>query len=126
MKTKPLKYILKQLVCWILLLQMINISIDVPDVATSFKSTSRISKDLAINDIESVYELLSENVFHIEVPDNDEPDIEKDINSVELFYFHPDIYHFGFTDFPLSHQSYYTESFTVLFSEPNSPPPKQV
>jgi hypothetical protein len=105
---------------------MINISIDAPDVKTVFKNSSRSSKDLTINDIESVYELLSEHFFHNEIPESDEPDIEKDINSVELFYFHPDTYHFGYQDYTLHHQSNYKESFPVPFSKPNSPPPKRV
>lgn len=63
----------RQLIIWILLIQVINLSVDPIDPLTY--KLGRVSEDLAINDIESIFEFIAETCTNLEIPESDEDDI---------------------------------------------------
>lgn len=126
MKIKAVKNIMKQFVCWVLLLQMINISIDPPDLK-HFKNGRFIrTEDLSINEIESIYELISEVFFEKYVHERDENDIDTISKNFNLYFFTSTSNELAITGFSIKHSCYYRNKYSDLFTEPVFPPPKQV
>lgn len=124
MKIDFITYIIKQLVCWILLLQMINISIDPRDIKLP-KDTSVIHvTDGSADEIESVYELVAEGVFNKEVPPDNEDEIDTSSPSLELYFFTPACIELPAIAFVLKHFSYCYNHFTSVHQEPLFQPPK--
>lgn len=126
MKIKGVKIILKKFICWILLLQMINISIDPPDVKFFKNADVMHREDLSINEIESIYELISEVFLNRYVHESDENDINGISKTFNIYFFAPASVQFYTPAFSIGYCSYYQNIFSVLFSKPISPPPKQV
>lgn len=112
---------LKRLLCWIFLLQMVNIVIDPPDVIEDFED------GFAKSEVETIFELVAEQVFLMDIPDNEEYEeyaMMEDFNvefskesfdiklkRLELTY----IFLSPYVD---------TNLFITHLPEPNSPPPK--
>lgn len=126
MKINFIKNISKHIVCWILLLQMINISIDSPNLKHQDHSAKTLKEDLSINEIESVCELIAEGVFDTEMPESDEDDIDSSSPSVELYFFERPCSKLQAFISPIEHFSYYYNNFLSICQEPNAPPPKFV
>ncbi len=85
MKLKVIHTLLSRFICWILLLQMINISVNPPD-SRSFKFFQvQTTEDLSFNETESLYELISETVFDLDVPETEDEDIDISWETPELF-----------------------------------------
>jgi len=118
------KRFFRQLICWILLLQLINISIDPPDLKRIKDGRHAHSEDLSINEIESVYELISERVFDTSVPESDDDDITKSNDSCELYFPSPAGTPSPAPRFAVAYTCSYQDSLLFLFREPNLPPPK--
>ena len=124
MKINFIKNIIKYVICWILLLQIINISINSPHLKRPNYSRETISKDLSLNEIESVCELIAEGVFDTEMPESDEDDIDTFSPSVELYFFERSYSKQQSFAFPIEYFSYYYNNFLSICREPHSPPPK--
>jgi hypothetical protein len=123
MKINFVKNIIARFVCWILLLQMINISIDPPDLRPLKNFAISEKEDLSINEIESVYELVSEMVFENNVPETNDDDIDTEPETIDLFCFN--VTSATRPVFKINeHFSYYYNNFSFERTAPNSPPPE--
>lgn len=116
---------MKSLVCWILLLQMINLSVDSPDSQIHYGTTNH-HEDLSINDIESLSELIAEEVFDIDVPESDEDDVDSSSPVIDLYFSERSWHQLPPDSFPIQHVSYYHRNFLSVTQQPLSPPPKFV
>jgi len=76
-----------RLALWFLLLLLLNLSIDPPD-----SRSAHIAEDLTVNEIESILELVLEEVcaMYCSVPESDESDEEKNIAKVRYDLFGQD------------------------------------
>lgn len=121
---KTVTYGLRQIFCWILLLQMINLSIDPPEVEAVFqtKSTQQVAASFA--ERESVYEYVSEELLSCDVPDSEEQDVEKSVHALELYYSNPQLFALASPEVPLQHLTYYSNHFSCWKARPHAPPPK--
>jgi hypothetical protein len=121
---EEVKYFLTKLICWILLLQLVNISIEPPEIQTPPKTTRATAPAKEINKIESIYEMVSEGLLDIELPDGEDEDIEKTNKSIQLFFSSAVLHAFPLTvPFP-AYQAYQPERYSLPFTDPVSPPPK--
>jgi hypothetical protein len=124
MKIYVIRNIIKQVICWILLLQMINISIDPPDFKHPKHSSVTNKKALSIEETESFYELIAEGVFDKEVPESNEDEIDTSSPSFELYLITRICTKLPALAFPVEHFPQYYTSFSSINQEPHSPPPK--
>jgi hypothetical protein len=126
MRMATVKYYLTRFFCWILLLQMINISVDPPDIRILLQTEKEAEQSMIIEDLDTVYEIMAEALMLSDIPDDgDENDIEKSSKSVELFYYKPIFESFALYQSALLHNSYYADPLSVQPTEPFSPPPEQ-
>ena len=119
-----IKNFIKQVVCWILLLQIINISINLPDINYPNYRNVLSKEDVSIDELESVYELIAEDVFNKEVPESDEDEIDTSSQPFELYFFTKTCSKLPALAFPAKHFSRYQNNFLSIFQEPHLPPPK--
>jgi hypothetical protein len=124
MRKKGWTYYLLQGCCWLLVLQLLNISIDPPNDTLHHDASCKHRQQTNINQIESICELIAEEMAHTVVPDNQDPDIEKNTNPVFLYCSSPIVQSFVFSPPLLEHESYYTARFTFRRNEPLVQPPK--
>ena len=128
MKNISIKHIGKKIIIWVLLIQMINICTDPVD-SLNFKNGHITSEeDLSINEIESVYELVSEKVFNEGVPESDENDEDTFVKVFNVFFSVPlmvSIKFLSISQYIISHNSFYCDSIYSNTIQINSPPPKQ-
>lgn len=124
MTGKLIQNIIKQVVCWILLLQIFNISINPPDLKQQKFGSIADKEDLLINKIESVYELVVEGVSDEEIPETDEDEIDTTSQFFVLF-FSPRTYSklpaLGLYIEPFS---LYYNNFPSITTDPHFPPPR--
>lgn len=123
---KPLRYWLQQISCWILLLQMINLSVDPPDACVVFRSGAHAGVMDVLTEKETVYEYVSETLLDIPVPDSDEQDVEKSVHLLELFYSSPHSFALTDLEFSLHHSDHYFARFLSRETIPHAPPPKSI
>ena len=124
MYTKFIKNIIPRFVCWILLLQMINISIDPPDLRQLKKAATQQKEDLTINEIESVFELVSECVFENSVPETEDNDIDTKLSTFDLYCYTISYSTIPASNYAVEHNDFYLNNFSFEIPEPNAPPPK--
>lgn len=125
MDSVTIKSWIKKIICWVLLIQMVNLSMD-PIDQINLKNGHTYEEDLSINEIESVYELVSESVFDQDVPEADEQDEDAYVKIFNL-YFNPvaaNTIFFNTHKFILTHSVFYQVSSYAYHPEINSPPPK--
>lgn len=126
MQAKKRTYTFWKAVCWLLLLQMINISIDPPDLRITLPAKKAAKQAAASNTINSVYELVSEELFENPVSDEEnEKDIVKTEKPVELFCYNSSSLLVPQLQPLLKHQPFYTEPLTSSFFASPFQPPKQ-
>jgi hypothetical protein len=125
MRRNLIKNIIKQVVCWILLLQIINISIDPPDLKHLRSGSITGEENLSVNKIESVYELIVEGVSDEEVPESEEDEIDTTSQSLVLYFFSKMFNQLPIADFSVKHVSFHQTNFPSVTMEPHIPPPKQ-
>jgi hypothetical protein len=123
MKMNLIKNI-KLVVCWILFLQLINISINPPDLQHPKFSSITNKEDLTINKIESVYELIVEGVSDEEVPESDEDETDTTSQSFVLYFFSKICSKLPALNYPIEHFSHYHNNFPSVTKEAHFPPPK--
>jgi len=102
---------------------MINLSVDSPDSQIHYGTTD-LHEDLSINDIESLTELIAEEVFDMDVPESDEDDVDGSSPVIDLYFSERSCHQLPPVFFPIQHVSYYQTSFPSISKKPLSPPPK--
>lgn len=126
MNIKAAKNIVKQFVCWVLLLQLINISIYTPHTKSFTVASVTSPKELDVNGVESIYELVSERIFNIDVPASDQNDRDITFETLDIFLLFSVCNELVVFKHPIEHYSFYPGTSYPLHSAPNSPPPKTV
>ena len=107
---------------------MINISTDPVDKMNFKNGLAIIEEDLNINEIESVFELVSEKIFDQGIPESDENDEDTFIKFFNYFCSTVSFEFSAYTvlEFNVIHNYFYLDMFNNTHSEPSSPPPKLV
>ena len=123
MKGSSVRHMVVKFFGWFLLLQMINISIDPPNLQFTKKNINNDRVHSLVNVSESIYELLSEEFFDNDVPEDEQNDIEKFEKSIDL-YVKPTLVHQSVFSFHSLYFSGESDNCFFLPSSPNSPPPK--
>lgn len=126
MKINAAKNIIKQIICWVLLLQLINISIYTPHTKSFTVASITSPEDHDVNGVESIYELVSEGIFNIDVPASDENDRDITFEALDLFLLSSVYTSLLVFKHPIQHYAFYPGASYPLHSAPNSPPPKCV
>jgi len=124
MRSDFIKNIIKQVVCWILLLQIINLSIDPRDLKSANYSPITAKEDFSTDEIESVYELIAEGVFDKEVPASNEDEIDTFPPSFELYFFTATSFRLPAINSPLEHFAHSYNNFPIVHQEPLFQPPQ--
>lgn len=128
MKSISITTAVQKIICWVLLIQMINLCTDPIDQIYFKNGHTTHEEDLSINEIESVYEFVSENVFDQDVPETDERDEDAFVKTFHLYHQRTftslETDFFNLPQFPTIHTNFYQESFYANYPEINSPPPK--
>jgi len=75
--------------CWLLIVQLINLSIDPPRHQNLIEGKFTYQEDLSINKIESIYELITEHVFKINVPETQDSTHHGTVKTFIVFYQSP-------------------------------------
>ncbi len=75
------------IITWILLVQVINLSIDPTDPAPYKPGKLTVCEDLTINEIESIYELVAEQCAGVNVPEQEDSDHHGSFVKVMAFFF---------------------------------------
>lgn len=111
-------------VAWVLLIQIVNISIDPIDPIFDKSGSLAFEEDLSVNDIESIYEFVSEQCLGIDVPEQDEDD-ENGFVKIMDFYFSQSSIEIKKQYQPLR-ISFFTieKNLTSIVLDYTSPPPK--
>ena len=120
------KHIAVRVLCWILLLQSINLSIDAPDLTPITHTSLSDNEDLLVNDIESIYELVSEVIFGKDVPENDENDIDTKSPVFDAFCFSPQSIIQNISAYLIDCESHYLGLLIFDSPEPDFPPPRRI
>jgi hypothetical protein len=110
---------------WALLLQMVNLSVDPARHLNIVGGKYTISEDLSVNKMESVYELVLEYVFKIEVPETQDAE-EELLQKTGLTYYLAEKENIDLKApvRPVLHNHSYTESIPEHIPVLHSPPPK--
>lgn len=124
-KDSIIKRIAIRTLSWILLIQIVNISVDPADPFIEVLGIQPGGEDLSINDIESIYEFVSEQCLGVDIPEHDEEDENAFVKDMEFFCS---------PDQPIKIKTNYQENliyFTAVSENPTSvtldhtsPPPK--
>lgn len=123
MHLKKIRHISKLVVGWILLIQLINISVDPPDLVV-YKNHTVTAEDLTINEAESIYELIAEGIFDLDVPEAEDNDQDEQLKTFNLYFLASPDTGISLPSFPEPHDSGYNASLLTSYPEPNAPPPK--
>lgn len=114
--------ITNHVISWVLLLQVINLSVDPVD-PVSYK-VGRMSHHFQVNDIESFYELICEQFMGMDIPEHDEEDLNG-LLSLFLLYYTPTSIENQTSPVARTLRHFFIES-TLQFITPDfvSPPPR--
>lgn len=124
MEKRLLNKVTIRILAWVLLIQVINISIDPIDPVSDKLGRINKGEDLSINDIESIYELIVEHFLGIDVPESDEDDENGFVKEIHFYVPHWSI------EIKNHYQAYRTTFFAIekdfnsIVLENTSPPPK--
>lgn len=114
---------IQQIICWLLLIQMINVSIDPRDLIQIDQGMYSHTEDLSINETESIYELIAEKLFDTEIPESEEEDVEKTFGGIDLFFNTTLISNPVIQTYIISQYGDCHESLTIIYPASDSPPP---
>lgn len=115
----------KLICCWLLLLQMVNLSINPVRHQNFIDGQYTLLEDLKINKIESIYELILEHVFKKDVPETQDS-AEQGLIKVAVFFHQTPLFECQLPSRACivvhnhAYQAYFPEYPTVL----ESPPPR--
>jgi glycogen synthase len=125
MKFLKIKIGLKYMCCWILLLQLINLSIDPARHGNYIDGKFTFQEDLSINKIESVYELVAEYFFKKDVPEAQNADTHSLVKSFIMFHQVPAATEqLILAEEPIVHNHSYQAAIPKFIQILESPPPK--
>ena len=114
-----IKDILRRLICWIVFLQLLNLSIDPPNLSLN----PRLHPFSAEYGLQNIYEWMATELFGQTCPE-DEGDTEMPPETVELYCFTCSAPRLGLFDIPVEHETVHLQRYPVCFLEPHYPPPK--
>lgn len=125
MKTSVAKLNLKMACCWLLLLQMVNLSINPIRHQNYINGIYTFKEDLSINKIESIYELIAEYVFKKNVPETQDTG-EEGISKIAILFFQTPTVNYSFTPTAklVVHNHSYSEHVPEFVAVLESPPPQ--
>lgn len=116
---------LKNLCCWVLLLQLINLSIDPAKHQNFVNGELTFQEDLSVNKIESIYELISEHIFKKDVPESQNADNHSLVKTFIIFHQVPaPTTQLILAEEPIFHNHSYQAFIPELVQVLESPPPK--
>ena len=116
---------LKNLCCWILLLQLFNLSIDPARHQNFINGQFTFQEDLSINKIESIYELISEHIFKKDVPETQNSTNQSFAKAFIVFHQLPEpTSQLNFAEELVLHNHNYQVFIPELVKIIESPPPK--
>lgn len=124
MKKRSINKAIIRIIALVLLIQVINISIDPSDPVSDKLGRLNTGEDLSINDIESIYELVSEQFLGLDVPENDEDD---ENGFVKVITFYLSYWSVEIKNHYKSHRITFfaiENNFISIVLEHTSPPPK--
>lgn len=125
MKGETVRHIIKRFFCWVLLLQMINLSINLADFREFQNRHASHKAAQPFNEIETLYELVAEGLFDKDIPDTEDQDTVSSFKSFDLFSFQPLHNEIVVTPYTVEYFSFYQPGISLVHAEPNAPPPKQ-
>lgn len=125
MRNRSFKHIAKHFTCWILFLQMVNLSINRPDFREFEKKAVAQHSEQPFAEIETIYELVAEGIFDKDIPDSEDEDIDSSFKPFDLYSSSLKPADTNLKFYPVEHASFYQTDFSLFESEPTSPPPKQ-
>lgn len=78
---------LRKLLSFTLVLVVLNLSIDPPDLLKNLDQDEALEEDISINEMESISELVLEQVLDLDgaIPETDEEETENYLKKVEVF-----------------------------------------
>ena len=116
---------LKYICCWVLLLQLINLSIDPARHGDYINGKFTFQEDLSQNKIESVYELVSEYLFKKDIPEAQNADTHSLVKSFIIFHQVPAAtVQLILVEEPILHNHSYQAAIPKFIQILESPPPK--
>lgn len=116
---------LKHVCCWILLLQLTNLSIDAGRHQNVINGQLTFQEDLSINKMESIYELISEYLFKKDVPETQNSDHHSLVKTFIIFHQVPTATtQLILVDKPVQHNHSYRYFIPELVQVLESPPPQ--
>ena len=111
--------------CWLLIVQLINLSIDPPRHQNLIEGKFTYQEDLSINKIESIYELITEHVFKINVPETQDATHHGTVKTFIVFYQSPAPFaQLLLLEKPIVHNHNYVMYIPDHFRVLESPPPQ--
>jgi hypothetical protein len=122
MKRVEKRALLGRLCCWLFLLLLVNGSIDPPDMMTPSGKSHRMA---AINEQESLSELIAEDCFSLELPDDEETDTESSNGKLLLYFIELPSHALPLPFLPRLAYPTWQERPSELVVAPHSPPPRQ-
>lgn len=112
-----------QFVCWIVLLQMINLSMYPSHLPYQKQAVPAVNRDVLIDEAGTIFELI-EGVAHHQLPDSNEDEMDTSSPPFELYFAthasvgQPDLY------LSTTQLSHYHNKYPVVHQQPHFPPPK--
>ncbi len=125
MKGKVSRHIINKFFCCVLLLQMINLSINPADFREFRNGIATKPAPGNLNEIETLYELIAEGIFDNNIPDSEDNDTNSTFKFLDLFSSSPRPDELIVLMYPNKHFSYYQSRLSFIVSDPGGPPPKQ-
>lgn len=126
MSCKLRKNIFERFLCWVLLLQMVNICIDTPDQVL-FMRASAVEAHLVYNEVECITEVVIESLFGDDLPETEQRD---NSSSIDRFYISMPsstlnivITAYEGRDIILARPHHF-QYYNMHYAGPSSPPPK--
>lgn len=117
---------MKQVFCWMILLQIINLSIHPLHLLHPRLTALDKAKASPINECNSLYEFIAEGVFHQDVPETDDDEIDVSSPPFELYFSAVCSSQLPAMDVSIKHVPRYKKNTLLVYKEPHSPPPKQL
>jgi hypothetical protein len=124
MRSLQFKNIIKNIICIIVMLQMINISINFQQLTPLTAVTKNVANEPIDPEIETLYELIAEGIFDFEIPESEDEAIDNDSINFHLYFYSPNRLVFGVTPIFTDHYLYNYFGSSALQQPPVSPPPK--
>ena len=125
MKLVKIKKGSKIICCWLLLLQLMNLSIDPARHQNFINGELTFQEDLSVNKIESVYELIAEYLFKKDIPETQNAADQSLVKTFIVFYQSPAPFtQLILVEQPILHNHSYVANFPEQIQVLESPPPK--